>query len=79
MKIEYNEGVSYKKFGELPDYAKFISSELCGCNQVYIKTGSFFMDSTEVNAFNLSAEEFCNLSDDTIVRIPREVKITVTL
>ncbi len=79
MKIEYNDSVSYKKFGELPDHTKFIASDLVGGNQVYIKTGDFFMDSNKVNAFNLDDEDFCYLTADTIVTIPKKMKIVVEL
>lgn len=77
MKIEYNRGASYQRFGELPDHTKFIASDLVGGNQTYIKLGDFFMDSNKVNAFNLDDEDFCYLSDNTIVTVPREIKIAV--
>lgn len=79
MKIEYNENASYQRFGELPDHTKFIASDLVGGNQTYIKLGDFFMDSNKVNAFNLDDEDFCYLSDDTIVTIPKVMKIVVEL
>lgn len=77
MKIEYNKGASYQRFGELPDHTTFIASDLVGGNQTYIKFGDFFMDSNKVNAFNLDDEDFCYLSDDTIVTVPRTIKIVV--
>lgn len=79
MKIEYNKGASYQRFGELPDHTKFIASDLVGGNQTYIKFGDFFMGSNKVNAFNLDDEDFCCLSDDTIVTVPRTIKIVVEL
>lgn len=77
MEIEYNKSASCQRFCELPDGTKFIASDLVGGNQTYIKMGDFFMDSNKVNAFNLDNEDFCNLADDTIVKIPRKVKIVV--
>lgn len=79
MKIEYNKCASYQRFGELPDRTKFIASDLVGGNQTYIKFGDFFMDSNKVNAFNLDDEDFCYLPDDTIVTVPKVVKIVVEL
>lgn len=79
MKIEYNNSASYQKFGELPDHTKFIASDLVGGNQTYIKLGDFFMDSNKVNAFNLDDEDFCYLTDSTIVTVPKVVKIVVEL
>lgn len=79
MKIEYNKGASYQRFGELPDHTKFIASDLVGGNQTYIKFGEFFMDSNKVNALNLDDEDFCYLSDNTIVTVPKVVKIVVEL
>lgn len=77
MKIEYSESASHQRFCELPDHTKFIVSDLVEGNQTYIKMGDFFMDSNKVNAFNLDNEDFCNLADDTIVHVPRKVKIVV--
>lgn len=77
MKIEY-KGL-YQRFGELPDHTKFIASDLVGGNQTYIKFGDFFMDSNKVNAFNLDDEDFCYLSDNTIVTVPKVMKIVVEL
>lgn len=77
MKIEYNKSASYQRFCELPDHTKFIASDLVKGNQTYIKLGDFFMDSNKVNAFNLDDEDFCDLADDTIVHVPRKVKIVV--
>lgn len=77
MKIEYNKCASYQRFGELPDHTKLIASDLVGGNQTYIKFGDFFMDSNKVNAFNLDDEDFCYLSDDTIVTVPKVMKIVV--
>lgn len=79
MKIEYNKGTTYQRFGELPDHTKFIASDLAEGNQSYIKTGDFFMDGNKVNAFNLDSEEFCYLTADTIITIPRVMKIVVEL
>lgn len=79
MKIEYNKGATYQRFGELPDHTKFIASDLVGGNQTYIKFGDFFMDSNKVNAFNLDNEDFCYLSDNTIVTVPKVMKIVVEL
>lgn len=41
MKVEYDKGASYQRFGELPDHTKFIASDLVGGNQTYIKLGDF--------------------------------------
>lgn len=79
MKIEYNKCEPYQRFGELPDRTKFIASDLVGGNQTYIKLGDFFMDSNKVNAFNLDDEDFCYLPDNTIVTVPKVVKIVVEL
>lgn len=79
MKIEYNKGATYQRFGELSDHTKFIASDLVGGNQTYIKFGDFFMDSNKVNAFNLDNEDFCYLSDNTIVTVPKVMKIVVEL
>lgn len=79
MKIEYSKSASCTKFGELPDHTKFIASDLVGGNQTYIKFGDFFIGSNKVNAFSLSDEDFCRLSDDTIVTVPRDIKIVVEL
>lgn len=74
MKIEYNKCASYQKFGELPDHTKFIANL-----NAYIKFGDFFMDSNKVNAFNLDDEEFYYLPDDTMVTIPKAMKMVVEL
>ena len=74
MKIEYSKSASCKKFGELPDHTKFIANL-----NAYIKFGDFFMDSNKVNAFNLDDEDFCYLTDSTIVTVPKVVKIVVEL
>lgn len=74
MKIEYSKGASCTKFGELPDHTKFIANL-----NAYIKFGDFFMDSNKVNAFNLDDEEFCYIPDDTMVTIPKAMKMVVEL
>lgn len=74
MKIEYSKSASCMKFGELPDHTKFIANL-----NAYIKFGDFFMDSNKVNAFNLDDEEFCYIPDDTMVTIPKAMKMVVEL
>lgn len=77
MKIEYNKGASHQRFGELPDHTKFVTSDLVGGNHAYIKFGDFFLDSNKVNALSLDDEDFYYLSDDTIVTVPKVMKIVV--
>jgi hypothetical protein len=74
MKIEYSKSASCTKFGELPDHTKFIANL-----NAYIKFGDFFMDSNKVNAFNLDDEEFYYIPDDTMVTIPKAMKMVVEL
>ena len=74
MKIEYSKSASCTKFGELPDRTKFIANL-----NAYIKFGDFFMDSNKVNAFNLDDEEFYYIPDDTMVTIPKAMKMVVEL
>ena len=79
MKIEYNKDVLSKRFGELSDYTKFVVTSLYGGVSAYIKLGEFFMDSDKVNAFSFDDEALCYIDDNTIVHIPEEMKVVVTL
>lgn len=79
MKIEYNKNVLNKKFGELPDYTKFVITSLYGGVRAYIKLGEFFMDSEKVNAFSFDDEGLCYVDDNTIVHIPEEMKMVIKL